>query len=214
MGKEDLREARSSEVSTKGRLDTPMLRSLIDALPSMLFVIDEDITIVDLNAASAEFLASSPASLTGGRPGNVLECIHVGDVSGGCGFGPFCKDCVIRNSVLDAFSGSKIVRRRTKIGIIRDAQNVELHAFVTASTFVCDGKRFVLLVIEDISEIAELRRIIPICSVCKKVRNEKEAWQRVEAYFKGRWDIDFSHGLCPECLENEMKKLNDFSGKK
>ena len=65
----------------------------------------------------------------------------------------------------------------------------------------------VLLAIEDISEIAELRRLIPICSICKKIRDDKQSWSRVENYFKEHWDLDFSHGLCPDCYRIEMGKL-------
>ena len=51
-----------------------------------------------------------------------------------------------------------------------------------------------------------LKPIIPICSVCKEVRDEKEAWSRVEMYFKEHWDVDFSHSLCPNCYKAEMDK--------
>ncbi len=61
--------------------------------------------------------------------------------------------------------------------------------------------------LEDISEIAELRRMIPICSVCRKLRDEKDAWLRLEAYFKEHWEVNFTHGLCPGCHKIEMDKL-------
>ncbi|MFN2366979.1 MAG: hypothetical protein ABR523_11040, partial [Desulfurivibrionaceae bacterium] len=77
----------------------------------------------------------------------------------------------------------------------------------TASSFTFEGKQRVLLLIEDISEIAELRRMIPICSVCHEIRDEGEAWNRIEDYFKEHWDLDFSHGLCPKCYEIEIAKL-------
>ena len=69
------------------------------------------------------------------------------------------------------------------------------------------GKDYILLVIEDISEIAELQRMIPICSICHKVRGEKETWGQIEAYFKEHWDVDFSHSLCPDCYQEEWDKL-------
>ncbi|MFH0726923.1 MAG: hypothetical protein V2B19_11335 [Pseudomonadota bacterium] len=72
------------------------------------------------------------------------------------------------------------------------------------------NRALVLLVIEDISEIAELRRIIPICSICRKVRDDTESWTRVEAYFKNNWDVDFSHGLCPDCYKIERDKLESY----
>ena len=61
--------------------------------------------------------------------------------------------------------------------------------------------------IEDISELVELKRLIPICAKCKKVRDDKEYWVLVESYFKEHLDVDFSHGLCPDCYKMEMDTL-------
>ena len=53
----------------------------------------------------------------------------------------------------------------------------------------------------------ELHRPIPICSVCRKVRDDKESWMQVESYFKHSWDVDFTHGFCPDFLQIEMDKI-------
>ena len=50
-------------------------------------------------------------------------------------------------------------------------------------------------------ELNILRGIIPICSACKKVRDDKGFWQQVEAYVRDRSEADFSHSICPECIE-------------
>lgn len=50
-------------------------------------------------------------------------------------------------------------------------------------------------------EVKTLSGIIPICSHCKKVRNDSGYWEQVEAYVSSRTDAGFSHGICPECLE-------------
>ncbi len=41
--------------------------------------------------------------------------------------------------------------------------------------------------------------IIPICTGCKGIRDERGGWNRVERFFEDRLDIKFSHGLCPAC---------------
>jgi hypothetical protein len=64
-----------------------------------------------------------------------------------------------------------------------------------------------LLVIEDISEIAALYRMIFICPVCGKMQDEQKTWMRVESYFKNHWDIDCSHNYCPDCFQREMDKF-------
>jgi hypothetical protein len=81
------------------------------------------------------------------------------------------------------------------------AKKTELELLISASPFPQAGKGVVLLVIEDFTELSRLRAIIPICSQCKRIRNEAEFWEQVEAYFHDYIGVDFSHGLCPECLK-------------
>ncbi len=50
-------------------------------------------------------------------------------------------------------------------------------------------------------ELQELRGLLSICSHCKRIRNEKGGWEQVESYISHRSAAEFSHGLCPECLQ-------------
>lgn len=198
---------KESEMAAEGSDKSEMLRTVFDAIPSLIFVVDDDVRIQDYNAAAAELLLGKRETILKRRGGEVLNCLHSKDAPEGCGHATFCNNCVIRNSVTKAFRGSSIVRRRTKIEIIRGEDKLEIYALITASPFLFKKRSLVLLVIEDISEIAELQRMIPICSICKEVRDEKETWSQVEAYFKEHWDVDFSHSLCPKCFKSEMEKI-------
>ncbi|MFZ3045829.1 MAG: hypothetical protein WA151_07935, partial [Desulfatirhabdiaceae bacterium] len=159
------------------------------------------------NAAARNFLMAESKTVIKQRAGEVFHCVHSREASDGCGRSPLCKNCIIRNSVMEAFEGNRVVRRRSRIELIRDGNMLEIYALITTSPFSFQDRSLVLLVIEDISEIAELQRIIPICSICKKVRDDKESWMLLESYFKNNWDVDFSHGYCPECYKNEVDKL-------
>jgi PAS domain-containing protein len=184
-----------------------MFRAMLDALPSLVFVVDQDVRIQECNAAASDLMMADRETVVKRRAGEVLHCIHSSEVPDGCGRAPFCKNCIIRDSVVEAFQGKRIVRRRTRIEFIRDANKIEIYALISASLFSFQDRPLVLLVIDDISEIAELYRIIPICSVCGKVRDDKESWMRIETYFKNSWDVDFSHGYCPDCFKIEMNKI-------
>jgi two-component system CheB/CheR fusion protein len=61
------------------------------------------------------------------------------------------------------------------------------------------------------AEIHVLKGVIPICSCCKKIRDDKESWQQLEKYITEHSEALFSHGLCPECYEKEMAKIKDLS---
>ena len=59
----------------------------------------------------------------------------------------------------------------------------------------------VLLILEDISELMEIKSILPICAHCKKIRNDQKYWQSLEKYFGEHLDLEFSHGICPDCAQ-------------
>lgn len=50
-------------------------------------------------------------------------------------------------------------------------------------------------------EVEILSGLLPICSFCKKIRDDKQEWQPIESYISKRSEASFSHGLCPECAE-------------
>lgn len=54
---------------------------------------------------------------------------------------------------------------------------------------------------EALENIKTLKGLIPICSNCKKVRDDDGFWQQVEAYVSKRSQAEFSHSLCPECAK-------------
>jgi phosphoserine phosphatase RsbU/P len=48
-------------------------------------------------------------------------------------------------------------------------------------------------------QVRELRSLLPMCSYCKRIRDDRDYWHQVEAYIKKHAGIDFSHGICPDC---------------
>jgi hypothetical protein len=48
--------------------------------------------------------------------------------------------------------------------------------------------------------VVKLEGLLPICSVCKSIRNETGAWEPLEPFISSRSDADFTHGLCPKCV--------------
>jgi K+-sensing histidine kinase KdpD len=54
--------------------------------------------------------------------------------------------------------------------------------------------------IASLHEIKILRGILPICSYCKRIRSEEEAWAPMETYIHEHSEADFSHTVCPDCL--------------
>jgi PAS domain S-box-containing protein len=58
-----------------------------------------------------------------------------------------------------------------------------------------------------LAEVQALREILPICSYCKKIRDDENYWQTVEGYISQLTGMKFSHGICPECYSSEVEPL-------
>ncbi|MBI9078084.1 MAG: response regulator transcription factor [Desulfatibacillum sp.] len=52
---------------------------------------------------------------------------------------------------------------------------------------------------EAIAQIKTLEGILPICMYCHKIRTDKTSWERIEKYLMDHSEVQFSHGLCPDC---------------
>jgi CheY-like chemotaxis protein len=58
---------------------------------------------------------------------------------------------------------------------------------------------------EALGQVRVLQGILPICSYCKHVRDDKDYWQSVECYISDHSETKFSHGICPKCYETVIK---------
>lgn len=54
---------------------------------------------------------------------------------------------------------------------------------------------------EALAQVKQLKGLLPICMYCKKIRNDENYWQQVEEYVASHSEADFSHSICPECME-------------
>ena len=62
-----------------------------------------------------------------------------------------------------------------------------------------------------LAEVERLSGFLPICSSCKKIRDDQGYWQQIEEYIRDHSDATFSHSICPDCLDRlypELKKRN------
>jgi PleD family two-component response regulator len=57
---------------------------------------------------------------------------------------------------------------------------------------------------EALSMVKRLEGLLPICSYCKRVRDDQDYWHRVESYIEARSEALFSHGICPDCYEEHI----------
>jgi phosphoserine phosphatase RsbU/P len=58
-----------------------------------------------------------------------------------------------------------------------------------------------------LTTVKQLSGLLPICSYCKRIRRDGNYWQQLEAYISEHSEADFSHGVCPPCLEKAKQEF-------
>jgi DNA-binding response OmpR family regulator len=90
----------------------------------------------------------------------------------------------------------------------------ELHARIEVGLRMIEMQDALADKIEELrhalDQVKTLRGIVPICMYCKKIRNDHEIWQKLETYIAEHSEADFSHGLCPECAEEQMEIIRNM----
>ncbi len=79
--------------------------------------------------------------------------------------------------------------------------------FIIIGLILLNFQKVEIELLASMDEIKTLRGIIPICASCKKIRNDKGIWEQIETYIRDHSDAEFSHGICPECMQELYPEL-------
>jgi len=186
----------------------PFLLELLNAIPSYVFVFDKDVRVAYCNAAGTELNGDGSMSKLRKVCGEALHCVHSGEEGLACGTTRYCKDCLLRSSIEKAFAGEKVFRLKTGLTVARKRGVNRAELLLSTFPFHHDGTPYVLALLDDVSELNELRSIVPICAWCKKIRDDKKYWRKVEDYVQEHMEVQLTHGICPECsaqVSNDIK---------
>ncbi len=119
-----------------------------------------------------------------------------------------------------------IVSAHTETDLVVQATAAGVGAYVVKPPEKEELERAIAIAIARHADLMELRRVnhdlertlavvktlkglLPICSGCKKIRDEKDYWNEVEIYVMQHTDAKFTHGLCPKCLEKYFPGYTD-----
>ena len=91
-------------------------------------------------------------------------------------------------------------RRAMPWAVVQEAINTVIHVIVL-SGFAILVDRAAQQTRRLLREVKILRGLLPICSFCKKIRSADNAWEHIEQYIAEHSEAQFSHGLCPNCLQ-------------
>jgi sigma-B regulation protein RsbU (phosphoserine phosphatase) len=89
----------------------------------------------------------------------------------------------------------------------------ELRARIQVGTHVLELQKALVGRVRELedalSQVKQLQGLLPICSYCKKIRDEQNYWQRVESYLSAHAQVVFSHGICPDCYRTVVQPQLD-----
>jgi PAS domain-containing protein len=196
-------------MNEKTQLGSEFLQAIVDAFPDLVFIMDENQCVVACNKTAYEYINEDSEKVLRKPKGDVLHCLNAINSPDGCGSSALCNDCVINNSLTEALGGGRVVRARTKIDVVSGSRTEEANFLVTASPFAHNGDNYAMLILEDVNELIQLKKILPICMSCKKIRNDQQYWDNIDSYFEKFLDLSFSHGLCPECMHELYPEFDE-----
>lgn len=110
--------------------------------------------------------------------------------------------------------------------IKNDELNIILKSIFHSSLIIIPIMSFIILIISFIlsktqiqkkeaqSQIKILNGLLPICATCKKIRDDNGYWEKLENYISNHSNVDFSHGICPDCLKKHYPDISINSEKK
>ena len=75
-----------------------------------------------------------------------------------------------------------------------------------------ESEQLIVQLKKALDQVKTLSGLLPICCFCKKIRDDQGYWQQLEGYLHSHSGAEFSHGICPECLERNYPESGDNKG--
>jgi GAF domain-containing protein len=89
---------------------------------------------------------------------------------------------------------------------ISGAQQQAMEALARQVMALLELRRVSARLANALEQVKTLRGLLPMCAWCKRIRDDQGYWTKVEAYLQANTDADFTHGICPDCMEKERLK--------
>lgn len=124
---------------------------------------------------------------------------------------PYLLLITVRNSSADVVAG---LDAGADDYLIKPINTAELRARVRVGLRTVELRDRLLLRAYELeaalAEVRQLRSLLPTCSYCRRIRDDRDGWLSLEAYVSHHTDVKFSHGFCPDCFARHVApQLND-----
>ena len=125
---------------------------VLNLVPSIAFIVDERRQVLFANEAALSMLGPESSEALGARPGEIVNCVHAGEMPGGCGTSEACRVCGAVGAVLEALEGGKKAAKECRISTLADGKQGSLDLLVTAVPIATAKGRFAVVTMHDISD--------------------------------------------------------------
>lgn len=174
---------------------------LIEEMEDGWIVTDREGRIVDVNQAGCRILgAQGPAQIIGRRVGEAIPTgmpLEGGLFSIALPVGGGIVHYDVRRAPVRDNAG----RRVGELLVLRDISD--------RVQFEKEQARLIEELNSALAQVKKLSGLLPICAICKKIRNDAGYWTEVEEYIAAHSEADFTHGICPECMARLYPELAD-----
>lgn len=179
-------------------VNSDFLKLLFEVIPVGILLADGNQDIKVINSEGNKMFCISSNQKVAQRLGEQLKCVNA---QGKCGSSAACETCILRASVAAAIDGQSISRTKGKFSSYDGDSIKQYTLLITAKPFMYREESMALLVIEDLSLVTELNGLIPICSSCHHIRDDKGNWVYMGEYLRQHSEADLTHDYCPECVD-------------
>lgn len=188
-------------------------RGLIEANLDALMTISTNGKIIDVNKTSELITGRSRKEIIGTK-----FSIYFTDPDGACrGLEQVLKDGAVMDYPLEVkHRDGRIIPVLYNISTYKDSQGNMANIIASARNISeikqAEEKRKKLIkeLQEALENVKVLSGFLTICSSCKKIRDDKGYWSNFEEYFQTHYDVSFTHGMCPKCLDELYGKEDWF----
>jgi PAS domain S-box-containing protein len=179
-------------------------RALSEAAYDMIYIVNRGDIIEYVNSSAAELFNQRPEEIVG-KP---RASFFPPEVSSGQlrSLQSVFETCVPMHVESKAAYNEQVIWLSTWLVPMRDDTGrvtavMGVSRDITNRKWLEEDKQKLLIRLQEaLGQVKTLGGLLPICSMCKKIRDDKGYWQQVEGYIQKHTDATFTHGVCPDCF--------------
>jgi len=202
----ELRAAQERRVRKQAEAAMAHLASIVESCEDAIVGETLDGVVTSWNTGAQRLYGYAPQEMIG-RPVSILvPAFRSYDL-------PEIYDQLKRGQLLEPFEtvrlrkDSKAIDVSLTVSPIRDRDGRVMGASTVARDITRrkaeeqERLRLIQELTDALTQVKTLSGLLPICASCKKIRNDNGYWEAVETYISEHSDADFTHGICPECVQ-------------